>query len=375
RRSAGPPRRGVAGGSGHPSPSPPGSTGRPKGVVLSHANLMAMGEGMVAGGWYLPEDVGVSWMPLDHVAGLAYPHLLALRTGTAHVLVARDYVLADVARWLDLLTEFGGTMSWAPNFAFGLVADRLEKGARRAWELSRVRVLGCGGEPVLPGTLERFVTPLRAFGLREDAVCPAWGMAETSSYFTMTRGVRGHSTEGSAELGPPPRGAALRVVDDADAVVPEGSVGHLQVRGAQVLAGYLDDAELNARSFTNDGWLRTGDLAVLRDGQLRIAGRQKEVLILHGNNVYPQDIEAAVEAVPGVLPSYTVACPARGAGAQTDELVVLFVPSPDARRWRSCCAPSASGWGACWASRSRTWCPWSVTRCRAPSWASADAPS
>ncbi|WP_275900259.1 SDR family NAD(P)-dependent oxidoreductase [Pyxidicoccus trucidator] len=307
-----------------------GSTGRPKGVVLTHANLMAMGEGMVAGGWYLPEDVGVSWMPLDHVAGTAYPHLLALRTRTPHVLVARDYVLADVTRWLDLLTEFGGTMSWAPNFAFGLVADRLENGVRRAWELSRVRVLACGGEPVLPATMERFVRPLRAFGLREDAVCPGWGMAETSSYFTVTRGVRAHPTEGAAELGPPPRGAALRVVDDADAVVPEGTVGHLQVRGAQVLAGYLDDPELNARSFAEGGWLRTGDLAVFRGDQLCIAGRQKEVLILHGNNVYPQDIEAVVEEVPGVLPSYTVACPTRGAGAQTDELVVLFVPTPDA---------------------------------------------
>ncbi|AEI62076.1 SDR family NAD(P)-dependent oxidoreductase [Corallococcus macrosporus] len=307
-----------------------GSTGRPKGVVLTHANLMAMGEGMVAGGWYLPGDLGVSWMPLDHVAGTSYPHLLALRTRTPHVLVARDYVLADVLRWLDLLTEFGGTMSWAPNFAYGLVADRLERGERRAWRLHQVRVLGCGGESVLPATLRRFSEPLRDNGLREDAVCPAWGMAETSSYFTMTRGVRGHPVEGATELGPPPVGAALRVVDDADVVVPEGQVGHLQARGAQVLSGYLDDAELNARSFTADGWFRTGDMAVIQDGQMAIAGRQKEVLILHGNNVYPQDIEEVVESVPGVLPSYTVACPTRSGAAQTDELAVCFVPAPDA---------------------------------------------
>ncbi|WIG99496.1 SDR family NAD(P)-dependent oxidoreductase [Myxococcus sp. SDU36] len=307
-----------------------GSTGRPKGVVLKHANLMAMGEGMVAGGWYLPGDVGVSWMPLDHVAGTSYPHLLALRTRTPHVLVARDYVLSDVLRWLDLLTEFGGTMSWAPNFAYGLVADRLERGERRAWRLEQVRVLGCGGESVLPATLRRFTAPLRDSGLREDAVCPAWGMAETSSYFSMTRGVRTHPVEGATELGPPPVGAALRVVDDADAVVPEGQVGHLQARGAQVLSGYLDDAELNARSFTADGWFRTGDMAVIQDGQMSIAGRQKEVLILHGNNVYPQDIEEVVESVPGVLPSYTVACPTRSGTAQTDELAVCFVPTPDA---------------------------------------------
>ncbi len=307
-----------------------GSTGRPKGVVLKHANLMAMGEGMVAGGWYLLGDVGVSWMPLDHVAGTSYPHLLALRTRTPHVLVARDYVLADVLRWLDLLSEFGGTMSWAPNFAYGLVADRLEREERRAWRLEQVRVLASGGESVLPATLRRFSEPLRDSGLREDAVCPAWGMAETSSFFSMTRGVRTHPVEAATELGPPPVGAALRVVDDADAVVPEGQVGHLQARGAQVLSGYLDDAELNARSFTADGWFRTGDMAVIQDGQMSIAGRQKEVLILHGNNVYPQDIEEVVESVPGVLPSYTVACPTRSGTAQTDELAVCFVPTPDA---------------------------------------------
>jgi acyl-CoA synthetase (AMP-forming)/AMP-acid ligase II/NAD(P)-dependent dehydrogenase (short-subunit alcohol dehydrogenase family) len=307
-----------------------GSTGRPKGVVLSQSRLVAMPDAMLAGGWYSAEDVGLSWMPLDHVAGTAYPHLVSLRAGTSHVLVARDYVLADVPRWLDLLTEFGATMSWAPNFAYGLVADRLERGERRAWELSRVRVLSCAGEPVLSETMRRFVAPLVRHGLREDAICPMWGMAETSSFFTATRGVRTHPGESAVELGPPPAGSALRVVDDQDTVVGEGTVGHLQVRGAQVLAGYLEDGDLNARSFTADGWFRTGDLAVVRDGQMAISGRQKEVLILNGNNVYPQEIEEAVERVEGVLPSYTVACPTRAPGSQTDEVVVFFVPTPDA---------------------------------------------
>ncbi len=110
--------------------------------------------------------------------------------GTSHVLVARDYVLGDVLRWMDLLSELGGTMSWAPNFAYGLVVDRLSRGERRAWNLSRVRVLGCGGEPIIADTVRRFTSLLVGDGLRQDAVCPAWGMAETSSYHTMTRGVR-----------------------------------------------------------------------------------------------------------------------------------------------------------------------------------------
>ncbi|RJS23353.1 peptide synthetase [Corallococcus sp. H22C18031201] len=307
-----------------------GSTGRPKGIVLTHHNLLVMGEGMVAGGWILPGDRVVGWMPLDHVASICNPHLTALRVDVPQVLVARDHILADPLRWLDVLTEFGGTMSWAPNFAYGLVADRIERGERRAWDLSRVRTLMCGGEPVLPVTMQRFVEPLRAVGLTPEVLSPAWGMAETSSYFTIARGVRSQATEHATALGPPFPGGALRVVDDADAVVPVGTVGHLQVRGEQVLSGYLEDGDLNARSFTRDGWFRTGDLAVLDGDQMCIAGRQKEILIIHGQNVYPQDIEVVVESVPGVLASYTVACPTRGEDAGTDEIVLFFVPTPDA---------------------------------------------
>ncbi|MBJ6765521.1 SDR family NAD(P)-dependent oxidoreductase [Myxococcaceae bacterium JPH2] len=307
-----------------------GSTGRPKGIVLTHHNLLVMGEGMVAGGWILPGDLVVGWMPLDHVASICNPHLSALRVGVPQVLVARDHILAEPLRWLDLLTEFRGTFSWAPNFAYGLVADRLERGERRSWDLSHVRTLMCGGEPVLPVTMQRFVEPLRAVGLTPEVLSPAWGMAETSSYFTCTRGVRSQASEHATALGPPFPGGALRVVDDADVVVPVGTVGHLQVRGEQVLAGYLEDGDLNARSFTRDGWFRTGDLAVLDGDQMCIAGRQKEILIIHGQNVYPQDIEVVVESVPGVLASYTVACPTRGEDAGTDEIVLFFVPTPDA---------------------------------------------
>ncbi|QRK13388.1 SDR family NAD(P)-dependent oxidoreductase [Archangium violaceum] len=307
-----------------------GSTGRPKGVLLTQDNLLAMCDAMRAGGWYTEEDLGVSWMPLDHVAGLAYPHLTSLRMGTSHVLVSRDYVLGDVLRWLDLLSELGGTMSWAPNFAYGLVVDRLSRGERRAWNLSRVRVLACGGEPIIPDTLRRFTSLLEREGLRQDAICPGWGMAETSSFHTLTRGVRTPEEESCVLLGPPPAGSMLRIVDEQDAVVPQGAVGHLQVRGVTVLTGYMDDAAINAQSFTPDGWLRTGDLAIIHDGQMAITGRQKEVLIINGNNVYPQEIESVVEQVPGVLPSFSVACPTRVGGTQTDELLVGFVPSPDA---------------------------------------------
>ncbi|WPB74622.1 SDR family NAD(P)-dependent oxidoreductase [Archangium violaceum] len=307
-----------------------GSTGKPKGIVLSQDNMVAMYGSMTAGGWYEEGDIGLGWMPLDHVAGINYVHMTALCTGTPQILVARDYILTDILRWMDLHSEFRATVSWAPNFAFGLLADRLARGERRAWDLKCVRVLGCAGEPLVAETMQRFVSPLVQDGLREDAICPIWGMAETASMFTAVRGVHTHAGEPHVDLGPALSGGALRIVDDQDAVVPEGTVGHLQVRGAAVLAGYLSDPELNAKSFTQDGWFRTGDLAVVHDGHMAIAGRQKELLIVNGNNVYPHEIEAVVELVPGVLPSYAVASPTRVGGLQTDEVIVFFVPAPEA---------------------------------------------
>lgn len=306
-----------------------GSTGQAKGVVLSHANLLSMCDATFSAGWYPEDEVSLGWLSLEHVGPLGN-HLLATRVGVNHVVVARDYVSADLLRWMDLLSEFGATQSWAPNFAYGLVADRLEKGERRAWNLSRVRTLNCAGEAIVADTLQRFQALLAPSGLRQDAVCPMWGMAETSSNFTVRRGVRTCPGTPHVELGPPLPGSALRVVDDQEAVVPEGTVGHLQVRGVSVLSGYLEDDALNAQSFTADGWLRTGDLAIVHDGQMAIAGRQKDVLIINGANIYPQEVEAVVERVPGVLPSFTVASATRAPGAQTDELVLFFVPAPEA---------------------------------------------
>ncbi|HLL84890.1 MAG TPA: AMP-binding protein, partial [Longimicrobium sp.] len=307
-----------------------GSTGVPKAVVLSHDNLIAMGEGMVRGGWHHPEDHPVSWMSLDHPAALANPHLVSLRTGSPHVLVARDYVLADVLRWLDLVTELRATSSWAPNFAFGLINDRLEKGERRAWDLGPMRTLTTAGEFVVPGTMRRLVELLAPYGLRRDAVCPGWGMAETSSFYCFERGVREDSAGAFVHLGGPMVGGEMRIVNDGDEVVPEGTVGHLQVRGAAVLARYLNAPEVNASSFTPDGWFRTGDLALMREGSVALTGREKEMLIIGGANVFPYEIETVVDAVEGVLPSYTIACGTREAGAQTDSILLFFALAPGA---------------------------------------------
>src|SRR5262249_35823822 len=150
-----------------------------------------------------------------------------------------------------------------------------------------VRTLACGGEAVVAPTLQGVLDLLAPQGLRADVMVPSWGMAETSSYYCMRREVFTEGDTPHVHLGAPLRGNATRIVDDADVLLPEGEVGHLQVRGACVLGGYYRDEALDAQSFARDGWFRTGDLAVIRDGSMAITGRQKEVLVLGGENVYP----------------------------------------------------------------------------------------
>ncbi len=307
-----------------------GSTGEPKGVVLSHDNLMAMSQGMQEGGWHGDQELALNWMPLDHVAGICNAHLTAVRLGRPHVQVSRDYVLADILRWLDLLTEFKGTTSWAPNFAFGLVNDRLARGERRNWDLSAVRTLSSGGESLVAETKRKFEEFLGPFGLRHDVVSAAWGMAETTSFYTAMRGIRTEPGGELVHLGRPMSGNAIRIVDDEDRLLPERQIGHLQATGDSVFAGYLDAPDLNAKSFSSDGWFRTGNLALISGGSLVMTGREKEVIIIGGNNVYPHEVEGVVDQVPGVVSTYSVACATRAPGDQTDGIVVFFAPAPEA---------------------------------------------
>lgn len=312
-----------------------GSTGVPKAVTQTHGALIAAAHSIAQQAGLTSEDVCLNWISLEHVGGIVMCHLVFVALGSRQTQVRTDYLLQSPLRWLDLIDRFNATFTWAPNFAFALINDRAEELAVGKWNLKSMRFIVNGGEAVVARTARRFLRLLAPHGLPPEAIRPAWGMSETSSAAMFSSRFRVESTRYEDELvevGPPNPGFEVRVVDEHEVVVPAGVEGRLQVRGANVTRGYLNNPVANAESFTADGWFRTGDLAILRNHNVTISGREKGVIIVNGVNHYAHEIEAAVEDVAGVTATFTAAFAVRMPRAQTDELAVAFhaVHSSDA---------------------------------------------
>ncbi|MDZ7673885.1 MAG: AMP-binding protein [Acidimicrobiales bacterium] len=311
-----------------------GSTSDPKGVVLAHravgANLEAIAS---AAELDIDRDVLVSWLPLYHDMGLVGLLTLSMTTGTRLVLGAPQDFMAAPARWMEWISRYGGTATAGPNFSFVLATRALRRAARegQALDLSSLRVVLNGAEPIDPDTVADFVDATGHFGMDPGAVFPAFGMAEVAIAGTFPPPGRGlvvdtvdrrvleteryaapvdSGADGSrsfARLGTAVPGLEIRIVDPASGRRRlEREVGELEIRGTSVCTGYHGHPELNANLF-HDGWLRTGDLGYLVEGELVLCGRIKDVIIVGGRNVFPEDVERACDHVDGVRAGNVIA--------------------------------------------------------------------
>jgi fatty-acyl-CoA synthase len=308
-----------------------GSTAAPKGVMLPDRCVGANIDAIVAGARITHADRAVSWLPLYHDMGLIGLLLAPMLQGFELVLGAPQDFLARPACWLEWISEFRGTITAGPNFSYALAARAL----RRAGELdlSSWRLALNGAETVDPNAVEAFCAAAAPFGFDAHAAYPVFGMAEATLAVTfpavgegmavdaVDRHVLEHdrravapapgatpaSVRRLAKLGRPLQGFELRIVDPATgAVRREREVGELELRSPSVTPGYYRNAEATAATF-DDGWLRTGDLAYLVDGELVVCGRKKDVIIVGGRNVFPEDVERAAAAVEGVRAGNVIA--------------------------------------------------------------------
>ena len=323
-----------------------GSTGEPKGVLLTHANLLANITAIGAAIDLRPDDVGVSWLPLYHDMGLIGTWLTALYFGLPVAILSPLAFLARPARWLWALHGHRGTVSPAPNFAYELCVRRIDDRELEGLDLSRWRVACNGSEPVSPDTIERFTRRFARYGFRADAMCPVYGLAESSVALTvppMGRGVRvdrivRERFQSRREALPAPAddpnplrfvacgralpGHEVRIVDGSGRLLPERLEGRIEFRGPSVTAGYFRRPEAT-RAVVHDGWMDSGDLGYVADGELFVTGRQKDMIIKAGRNLYPQEVEEVVGDIPGIRKGCVAAFGVPDPEAGTERLVVV----------------------------------------------------
>ncbi len=290
-----------------------GSTGSPKGVCLTHDNLVsncdALGRSMGAD----PHRVGFSWLPPYHDMGLIGTIILSMYHGWPLVLMSPMHFVQEPRRWLQAITDYKVSITVGPNFSLDLCADALADNEVDDLDLSTVKELYCGAEPIHADTLERFCRATAPFGFADTALIPCYGMAEAtlfvagkhrgSQYRTTPAREPGERDRAVVSCGEVDAEHTVRIVDTATHVrLGDGVVGEIWVSGRSVAAGYYNQPELSHDVFRarlpgdDRDYLRTGDLGFLLSGELFVTSRIKDLIIVDGRNIYPHDVEAAVVA-------------------------------------------------------------------------------
>ncbi|WP_321937751.1 AMP-binding protein [Paraburkholderia sp. J8-2] len=326
-----------------------GSTGEPKGVMLSHANLLsnirAMGERMQV----QPGDKLVSWLPLYHDMGLIGAWLAPLYFGFPLVVMSPLAFLARPAIWLETISQYRATITAAPNFAYEWCARRVPERQLAGLDLGSLRFAFCGSEPVNPDTLRAFADRFAPFGFDARAITPVYGLAENTLAVTFpapSRGLRvdlvqrealsmcGEAITAGAQdgllalvaCGYPLADTGLRIVDDNWQPLAERRIGHIEFRGASATTGYYRNPGQTAR-LAHDGWLDSGDLGYLADGELFVTGRTKDLIIRAGRHIFPDELEHALGQLSGVEPGGVAACGEPDPLACTERLVLIVETS------------------------------------------------
>ncbi|MBI1364638.1 MAG: fatty acyl-AMP ligase [Alphaproteobacteria bacterium] len=303
-----------------------GSTSAPKGVVGTQASVTANLHGITAHGLKLhADDRAASWLPLYHDMGLigfCLAPMYAQRT--VDFIATSDFVRRPLL-WLRILSENRTTATYSPSFGYELSARRAARAENGAIDLSALRIAGIGGDMVRPEALQLFADAFRSAGFDPKAFLPSYGLAESTlaisftdlndpvkvDYVDMRHYTRSSVAQPASALTSPEHrrgfvlcgralpGHAIEVRGENGALLGERAVGRIFIKGPSITSGYFSDPEASSAMFDGE-WLDTGDMGYFLDGQIVITGRAKDLIIINGRNIWPQDIEWAVEKVEGV---------------------------------------------------------------------------
>jgi acyl-CoA synthetase (AMP-forming)/AMP-acid ligase II/acyl carrier protein len=326
-----------------------GSTSEPKGVMLTHGNLLANTQGSSSIDKFHEDDVTLSWMPLTHDMGLIGFYIMMFANRAHLNLMPTELFVRRPLLWLQVAARKRVTISCSPNFGYRHFLKVLGDRRLENTDLSAMRLIFNGAEPISVPLCNEFMNTLAHTGLKRQAMYPVYGLAEACLAVTLPplhsdyRWIRVNrhrlGVGAQIELNPAePRDALelmcvgqvvpnteLLIADDSRAGLPDGKVGHILIRGASVTRGYFADSEATAAAIDAEGWVDTGDLGVLHEGGLYIAGRAKEIMFVNGQNYYPYDLENIAQRAPGLELGKLVAAGVAKPGSQGEELVVFVL--------------------------------------------------
>jgi acyl-CoA synthetase (AMP-forming)/AMP-acid ligase II/acyl carrier protein len=326
-----------------------GSTSEPKGVVLTHRNILANCYGATEAAGFTENDVSLSWMPLTHDMGLIGFHLVMFANRVHAHLMPTELFIRRPLLWLTLAARVRATILCSPNFGYKHYLKVLGDRDVAGLDLSAVRLIFNGAEPISVELCNEFLARLAPAKLARNAMYPVYGLAEASLAVSFpevgaplrTLALNRHQMNAGSVVQPvsatdrdavqlvsegrPIPYCRVRIADDEDRELPADRIGHVHMTGDNVTRGYYEDSDANAAAFSADGWLRTGDLGLIHAGELYISGRAKEIIFVNGQNYYPHDLEAIAQRAPGLELGKVVAAGVRPRGAEVEQLVVFVL--------------------------------------------------
>lgn len=329
-----------------------GSTSDPKGVMLTHKNIMTNLNAIGEGAKYTDKDISFSWMPLTHDMGLIGFHLNMIAYGMSQCLMATDLFSRRPLLWMQKVSEKKATVLCSPNFGYKHFLKSLSKKTLEDVELSNVRLIYNGAEPISVELCDTFLTTMQEYGLKRETMFTVYGMAEATlavSFPEVGKEYRavhvdrhqlniGEKIKFVAEnssdalsfaiVGKPVLDCLVRIADK-EIVFADETVGSIQISGANVTQGYYKNEEANHAALTSDGWLDTGDLGFIYNGELIITGRAKDIIFANGLNYYPHDLEALLLSIDELELGKVVVYGVWNEKLQRDELVIFILYRAD----------------------------------------------
>ena len=335
-----------------------GSTSEPKGITLTHKNLVTNISAIAKGLNLQSRDIGISWMPLTHDMGLIGTHMTLFSYGLSQIIMDTDLFIKKPLMWLQQTSKYRASILTSPNFGYKHLLKIHERRPLKDIDLSSVRLLINGAESISVSLCNEFLEKMKVFGLKKETMFPVYGLAEATlgvsfpetgkvfDFINLDRkslineGLCIESKSKNNEFlfmmhGKPIEDCDYRIVDDNGEEVPGNNVGNIVIKGDNVTKSIYQDKELSKNLYDKDGWLKTGDCGAVCNNQLIITGRKKELIIVNGQNYFPNDIEDVIIRGGSFDLGKIVAVGAINPEDTNDQLIVFVLYRSDLNTFKS----------------------------------------